>query len=143
MARRSSRVKLNRAALHGVALAVADGFLEVGKEIVVTADPPDATPFGAGLVTRGGTLVYVGADKVGGWGIDGKQPKKPRAFAVKGTSGIHGVVGFGFPARFQEFGTVHHGAQPFFTPAVDRVIPRITSIIRKAASYRLKRLGRI
>lgn len=141
--KRSSRVVLNRRAVDGVRLAVADGIFEVGKAIIVQSDPPDAEPFGEGLTTRGGTLTYVDDKKVAGWGEDGRQPKKPRAVRVRGWRGILGIVGWGFPGRFQQWGTVHHAAQPFAWQAIDPIIPRIPSIVRQAAAYRLARLRRL
>jgi hypothetical protein len=141
--KRHARVRLSRAAIDGVRLALADGVHAVAKAIVTEADPPDATPFGTGLVTSGGTLAYVGAKKVDGWGQDGKQPKKPRALRVAGQDAIVAVAGFGFPGRFQEFGTAHHRAQPFLTPARDRVAPRAAGIMRQATAYRLARIKSI
>jgi HK97 gp10 family phage protein len=137
---RTTRVKLNRAAIDGVRLAIADGTHAVAKAIVTTANPPDATPFGEGLITRGGTLAYVGSKKVDGWSLDGRQPRKPRKLRVKGTDTIVAVAGFGFPGRFQEFGTAHHPAQPFLTPARNQVVPRAVGIMRQATAYRLARL---
>lgn len=137
--KRNARVKLNRKAVDGVELAIADGLNAVVETIVRVARPPDATPFGEGLVTSGGWMTYVGGKKVDGGGLDGRQPKKPRAFRVK-SAHIVALAGFGFPGRFQEFGTVNHGAQPFFTPARDQVIPQIESIVRKNAAYRIARI---
>ena len=137
---RTTRVKLNRAAVGGVRLALADGAHAVAKAIVMDANPPDAGPFGEGLVTRGGTLAYVGSKKVDGWSLDGRQPRKPRSLRVRGSEDIVAVAGFGFPGRFQEFGTARHSAQPFLTPARDRVVPRAVGILRQAVAYRLARL---
>lgn len=131
---------LARGAVDGVTLAIADGVNAVVRTIVEVARPPDATPFGEGLVTRGSWLTYVDGKKVDGGGLDGRQPKKPRAFRVRGSVGIQAIAGFGFPAMFQEFGTVNHGAQPFLGPARDTVIPQADSIIRKNAAYRIARL---
>lgn len=139
MARKpSARVVLNRERLTAVGVAVADGVAEVCRTIIEVAEPPDAAPFGEGLVTRGGYLVYLGPKKVAGWMTGGLQPKKPRKFRVQGTSGITAMVGFGFPARFQEFGTVHHGAQPFFVPAIEQVIPHIPAIMRSVVGPALR-----
>lgn len=138
--KRHARVRLNRKAIDGVRLALADGAHEIAKTIVREARPPDATPFGEGLVTRGGTLAYVGSKKIDGWSLDGSQPKKPRALRVRGSDAIVAVAGFGFPARFQEFGTVHHGAQPFFMPAINAVAPRAGSIMARTAKYRIARI---
>jgi hypothetical protein len=122
---RPTRVELNRKALNDIAGAFADGVFDVGKAIITVADPPDATPYGEGLVTRGGVLAYHGPKQVGAWSLSGKNPKKPRKVKVKMEAGnIFAIVGFGFPGRFQETGTINHPAQPFLTPAVDASDPR-------------------
>jgi hypothetical protein len=125
----SVRVVLNRSRLTPDALGLVDGFSEVGKTIIETADPPDATPHGEGLVTSGGYLVYADGKKVDGWHQRGGQPKAPRKAQVSKTTGVTLIVGWGFPARFQEFGVVHHGPQPFATPARDQVAPAIPDIV--------------
>jgi hypothetical protein len=130
MARKpSARVVLNRAALDQVHLALADGVEEIARTIVETAGPPDATPFGLGLVNSGGWAVYDGKKKLSGGSLDGSQPKKPRAFRAEAT-GITGIAGFGFPARFQETGTVHQPARPFLLPAAIRVKGIAAAIMR-------------
>jgi HK97 gp10 family phage protein len=139
MAKPSSRVVLNRGAIHKMLLAVADGASEVARTVVDVAEPPDATPIGTGLVTSGGYLTYVNGQKVDGWGQDGKQPKPPRAARVSKGVGVVAVVGFGFPGRFQEFGTIHHPAQPFLTPARDRVKPQVPSIMAPIVRSRMPR----
>ena len=136
---RNSRLVLNRSALDKVTLAVGDGFAALGEAILVDADPPDATPYGEGLVDAGGYLVYVGGKKIAGFGLDGRQPKKPRAVSVR-KHGIVGIVGYGFPGRFQELGVIHHPAQPFLSPAVDRVAPRATEIIAPVVRPALARI---
>ncbi len=145
---RTKRVMLNRGAIDGINLAIADGLHAVGVAIVTEASahapdsPYDPWPIGEGLLKQGGVLTYVNGQKVNGVGLDGKQPRKPRAAAVKQAShrGITTIAGFGFPARFVEFGTVDTPAQPFFTPAFNSVIPRIVPIVKQAAAYRIKRL---
>lgn len=136
----SARVVLNRRTLSEMALAAADGLAEVGRTVLDVADPPDATPIGQGLVTSGGYLVYVNGKKVDGYGQDGKQPKPPRAARVSKGAGIAVVVGWGFPGRFQEFGTIHHAPQPFATPARDQVTPQSASIMAPIVRGRLARL---
>lgn len=138
--RRGSRVRINRKAVDQVKLAVADGLFEVAKTIVLEADPPDAPPYGEGLVDAGGALAYVGPKKVAGWAMDGTQPPKPRAVKVRDSDQVMAVAGFGFPAHLQEFGSVHQPARPFLTPARNRVIPRAPGIVRRAAAYRIARL---
>lgn len=138
MARRpSARVVLNRARLDDAVLAVADGMAEAARESIETANAPDRTPYGVGLTMRGGFLAYVNGKKIGGAGRDGRQPKKPRA--VNTRSGIVVIAGFGFPGRFQELGTIHHGAQPFLTPAMFGARGRILGWIRRSVSARMGR----
>lgn len=141
MARPSTRVMLNRSKLTILGEALADGIGEVCRTILEVANPPDAEPFGTGLVTQGGYLVYSGSTKVAGYGQDGRQPKKPRAFRVAGTAGITAAVGYGFPGRFQEIGTIHHGAQPFLMSAANQVVPHAAGIMESVVRPRVgKRL---
>ena len=132
---------LNRSALTELGVAVAEGVEEVARTIVEVADPPDATPFGEGLVTSGGWLVYLGPRKIGGGGQDGRQPKKPRSWRVRDSEGIHGIAGFGFPGRFQEMGTVNHAAQPFLVPAGNQVTPHAGRIIGAVVGPKLRGIG--
>jgi len=137
----SARVVMNRRAMNEVEAAIADGIVDLGRAVIEAGDPPDAAPYGQGLVTRGGVLVYYNGGKVAGWGEDGRQPKKPRSFKVAAMRGITAAIGWGFPGRFQEFGTVHHGAQPFFVRAFNAVGRLSTQIMRPSVSARLKRLA--
>lgn len=139
MARRpSARVVANRAALDQVHLALAEGVEEIARTIVETANPPDATPFGEGLVKSGGWAVYAGSKKVGGGSLDGSQPKKPRALKTP-PDVITGIAGFDFPARFQEIGTVDQPARPFFMPAIIRVKGVAAEIMASAVKARTRR----
>lgn len=135
----SSRVVLHRAKFQKLTLAIADGMGALAQTIVEEAQPPDATPYGEGLVTRGGALVYLAGKKVFGWGQDGRQPRPPRAARVSRFK-IIGIAGFGFPARFQERGTVRQPARPFFWPTVMRVVPRTTAIIGRHVRPHLRNL---
>lgn len=138
MARRpSARLMLNRAALDEVQLALADGVEEIARTIVETANPPDATPFGQGLVTQGGWAVYVGSKKVAGGSLAGIQPKKPRSFKTA-PDAITGIAGFGFPARFQEIGTVHERARPFLMPAAIQVKGIAVDIMKEIVGSKLR-----
>lgn len=139
MATRTTRVELNRRRMHEVALALGDGVHEVGKRIIEVADPPDATPHGEGLVTRGGVLTYVDAKKIAGWTLSGEVPSKPRDVKIRQERGnILAIVGFGFPGRFQELGTVNHGAQPFLTPAISQVQPEAIAIMERTVRPKLR-----
>lgn len=115
MARTSARVVMNRKALSEVNLGFADGMLALAQEIVETANPPDATPFGEGLVTSGGSAAWVDGRKIGGEGA------KPRGLKLN-KPGITAIAGFGFPGRFQEVGTVRQPPRPFLSPAAGIVL---------------------
>jgi HK97 gp10 family phage protein len=138
MARKTStRVVLNRSRVDRVHLAFATGVYQVAKEILRATDAPDATPWGTGLVTNGGALLYRGRNKLAGVGLDGRQPRPPRAAKVSANPDlIQAIVGYGFPGRFQEFGTVRQPARPFLTPAAQQVIPNagpiMASVVRPA-----------
>jgi hypothetical protein len=136
---RPTRIELNRQALNEVAGAFADGVFEVGKAIVENADPPDAAPFGEGLVTRGGVLAYHGSRMIGAWSLSGKKPKKPRKVKVRAEEGnVYAIVGFTFPGRFQETGTINHAAQPFLTPAVNQTRGQAAAILDRVVRPKLR-----
>lgn len=136
MARKpSARVVLNRKALTAIGEAVADGFMELGRTIVEVASdrapdsPLDPYPTGEGLPKQGGVIVYLHGKKVDGWSTRGTQPRIDRRTADT-KAGITAVVGFGFPGRLAETGTVDTPAQPFLTPTAHEVAPHAADIIR-------------
>lgn len=138
---RLSRVVINRRALDEVTGGIADGLFDLARAIVrvAEANAPDAAPFGEGLVERGGAVAYVGRRRVHETrGPDGSTVKKPRREARLNPGEVMAVAGFGFPARFQELGTVHHRAQPFFTPAVNEVVPDAPLVLSRAMKRRLR-----
>lgn len=137
---RGSRVVINRRAMDGVLLAVGDGLHAVGTRYIQEARTPDAPPYGEGLVKQGGTVTYFGSKKIAGWGADGKQPRKPRAFRTPKTQGLAMVAGWGFPARLVAFGTVDTPPHGWAHQMLAAITPRIEGIIRQAAAYRIKRL---
>src|SRR5688500_14149698 len=100
MAKVSSRVVLNRKALTALQGAFADAMADMGREVIEVARPPDARPFGEGLVTTGDWGVWAGSKKVDG------TAQKPRAARLS-RGEITMLVGYGFPGRFQEMGTVN------------------------------------
>lgn len=133
----SAKVRLRKERLTEATFIVADGLFEAGRIIVESASasapdsPFDPYPTGEGLPKQGGVLAYVGNDKVDGWSIRGPQPRKPRSIRI--LTGRHSVtvaVGFGFPGRLAETGTVDTAPQPFLAPSRDRhagAIPRIVA----------------
>jgi hypothetical protein len=132
----TSRVVLNRKAFQEVSLAIADGLFAVAEEVLAVVVVPDAPPYSKGLVEGGGAIAYLGTKKVNGTTIGGGQIKKPRG--VKTAGGATAIVGFGFPARFVELGTLHSRAHPFFTPAVMQVVgSNAEVIISEAVANRL------
>lgn len=135
----SVRVVLNRSAMSKIELAVADGVYAVGLAMLAAADPPDATPYGVGLVRNGGVLGFIGRKKIAGFGLDGRQPTKPRAVRLIDRR-TQVVVGFGFPGRFQELGTIRQPARPFLAPVVEQVAPSAPSIMARVVGPRLRRI---
>lgn len=135
MARRA-RVVVNRAALDEVKRGLADGMFALASAVHEEAarNAPDAPPYGEGLVTHGGAAVWVDGRKV----HETEPLETPRD--LRTSDKIVGVVGFAFPGRFQETGTVHHGAQPFITPAAGTVIGRDAEVVLSKAMER--RIGR-
>lgn len=121
----SARTVVNKAALDAITRGFADGAAAIGQAIIERADPPDAEPFGKGLVTTGDWGVWAGTKKVDG------TASKPRTVRLQ-RDAITMVAGFGFPGRFQELGTVHHAAQPFLTPAMLEVLPDAEAYLKPA-----------
>jgi len=137
-------MELNQSRLDDVTLIVADGLFEAGKQIIELASsrapdsPYDPYPAGEGLPRQGGVLVYVGNKKTHGWSLRGDQPVKPRSARL--TTKLHSVValvGFGFPARFAEGGTIRERARPFLTPSANEIAPRIPEIVGDVTRPRL------
>jgi hypothetical protein len=136
---KTSRVVINRKAVDGVTLAVADGAFAVAKAHNKATHPPDAPPYGQGLVQGGGALVFVDGKKVDGTTIGGRQIKKPRQLNTKDHT-VVAVSGWGFPGRLVQFGTTDTPAQPFFK--MSTIQARAKGIFEQAAKYRIVRLGR-
>lgn len=141
----SAKVRLNKAALDDVTFIVADGLFEAGKVIIERAaahapdSPYDPYPTGEGLPKQGGVIAFVGNQRVDGWSIRGPQPVKPRSIRL--LTKAHSVVvalGFGFPGRFAEGGTIHQPAQPFLASARDAVgIEGVVNIVGDVTRPRL------
>jgi hypothetical protein len=139
MARRS-RVEINRAGLDAVMGGLADGVSAIASRILLRAvlKAPDAPAMGEGLVRRNAAITFVGKKRVfqrRGDG-DGATVKKPRGSDRLQEGRVLAIVGFGFPGMFQEFGTVHHGAQPFLTPAASEVVGSEAQVLLSTAMQR-------
>lgn len=125
------RTVANKAALNAISRGFAEGLAALGRTVIDHADPPDAEPFGKGLVTTGDWGVWANTRKVDGTAT------KPRALKLR-TGGLTLAAGFGFPGRFQEFGTIHHAAQPFLTPITFAETPRADDHLRPPVQAALR-----
>lgn len=106
----------------------AQGLLAVVEEALARADVPDATPYGQGLIQKGAAVAFIDGDRVGG------EADLPRG---ESADGIVAYVGWPFPARFQEQGTIRQPARPFVTPAVQSATSDGLAIIARTT-----RMGR-
>lgn len=132
----TSRVVLNRSKVDTLRLGIADAIFGVALEVLDTTRPPDAPPYGKGLVEGGGALAFVDKRKVNGTTIGGRQIKKPRALKLDiGENGIVAIVGYGFPGRLVHNGSIHNRANPFLRRSGLEVLPAAKGI----AGSRLKR----
>lgn len=114
MARRPpARVVMNREALTAIQLGYADGMQDEAEAILARAAPtlPDAPPYGKGVVRSGRAVTYVNGQKVS---------TAPGTAPLRGINrqGVVTVVGYGFPMRFFELGTINQPARPRLTPAM-------------------------
>jgi hypothetical protein len=114
----SARTVVNRAALDAIRGAFVDGMAAMGTALVAGTHPPDDDPIGVGLVKEGDWAVWSDGKKVAGTGA------KPKGVTTR--HGVTLVVGYPFPARFNELGTIHQPARPFFTPTVLRIVPGVS-----------------
>jgi hypothetical protein len=127
----TARTVLNKQALNAIAQGFAEGMGALGQAIIEITKPPDAAPFGEGLVTTGDWGVWAGTKKVGGTAT------KPRGVKLSKT-GITLIAGYDFPGRFQELGTIHQPARPFFTPSVVEEIPQTEEHLKPPVQQALK-----
>lgn len=137
MARKlSSRVVVNRKALSAIREGAVAGLEQLAIDTLAAAAPnvPDDDPIGVGLVTTGSYGVWADGKKVAGLG------QKPRREKVK--TGVTLIVGYDFPARFNEGGTIHQPARPFLTPAMVKEVPGADKTLGVQVRRRLARLGR-
>lgn len=106
-----SKVVWNERTYQALRQGIGDGLGKVGAHVLELARPrvPDRPPIGQGLVANGDYIALVDGKRVAG----GAQfePREP-------SSGPALYVGYPFPARFNEEGTVRQPARPFLSPAV-------------------------
>lgn len=138
--RAHARMVLNQRKFNEVTQAVAAGLFNAARAVEEVAHrrapdnpkPTKAFPYGAGegLPKQGGVLVYVGNKKTHGWSRRGDQPKKPKAARpITKAHSVTALVGFGFPARFNELGTKRMRARPFLSPSREAVAPSIGRLV--------------
>lgn len=131
---RGSKIAFNRAKVDEAVLAIADGAVAWAQETVegMIPDAPDSPympfPTGEGLPKQGGVLAYFDGKKIAGWSPLGKQPRVPRAARISRTRGLVLIMGWGFPARFNEFGTVRTPAQPFVARGFNEGMGRFVEV---------------
>ena len=135
---RGVKVVVNRAAFTEWQLGVADGLFEAAKDALAATKVPDAPPYGQGLVEGGGALAWLDGKKVGGTTIGGRAISKPRGLRTARGEAV-AIVGFGFPGRFVELGTVDTAANPFTTAGVMSVVGNVPAEVGAGVA---KRLGR-
>jgi hypothetical protein len=128
----NSTTRLNRAALDAIRGGFVDSMSDIGARVVEIAKPniPDAEPFGQGLVTTGDWAVWSDGKKVAGTGA------KPKRAIVK--QAIVLIVEWGFPGRFQVFGTVNMPSNDFATQPMLEVLPDAARYIKPRMDSRLR-----
>jgi hypothetical protein len=127
------RTVLNRQALDVMRAGWVDGFEDLALFTLGITQPPDAEPRGEGLVNRGDLGVWAQGKKVAG------TARKPRALMVKKYEVVM-ALGFGFPGRFQETGTIRQPARPFLTPPWQAMTQRMANSLGATVVARLRRL---
>lgn len=124
MARKvNRRTVINYHTLGAVQQGLVDGLAVIGAAVIAKTTPPDAEPFGKGLVTTGDWGVWAGTRKVAGTATKPKSIRLPKTGATL-------IVGYGFPGRFQELGTVKQPARPFLTPAMLEELPGVEDALK-------------
>lgn len=119
----SARCVLNYKALDAIRKGLVDGLSDMGRATIADTHAPDDDPTGQGLVTTGDWGVWADGRKVAGTASKPRTVKTPKGAIVL-------VVGYGFPGRFNELGTVHQPARPFLTPAMLETIPGTEDYVR-------------
>lgn len=124
MARKvSRRTVLNFKTLGAIQQGLVEGMAAVGRAVIAKTTPPDAEPFGKGLVTTGDWGIWAGTRKVAGTATKPKTVRLPKTGATL-------IVGYGFPGRYQEMGTINQPARPFLTPAMLEELPGVEDALK-------------
>ena len=138
---RKPAVVLNREALAELDRGFVAGMEGVADRVLDRVVVPDAAPYGEGLIERGGWISYSDGKKVG---ESTSGVRKPRDMRVRGR-GIAVGVGFTFPGRLVETGTVNYPPRPWFAPVVMEVVGdrgAVEGAIRAALGRALAAKGR-
>lgn len=129
MARKvNARTVVNRQALTAIRAGEVNGMEALGQAIVARVHPPDDPATKARIPVDYG--VWADGRKVAGGA------SKPHGTAIK--QGVTLVVGVGFPGRFNEIGTSHQPARPFFTPEVLAELPETGNYLRPKVQAALR-----
>jgi hypothetical protein len=133
----TTTVKVNRAVRHQIDEAAAWGVFQAGVAHLAAArsritPPPGRSGHSTGAMSAGGsvTLYMQGGETV----AEGGPARSP---ADGASAAIVAVVGFPFPARFQEIGTAKQPAYPFLGPSADGLDAE--SVITQAAAEKWPR----
>lgn len=122
--RTSKAVRINYAALEEVGQRTADAMAALGQKTVEGASSKLTEGHGVetGQMKRsGGFVVYVNKKKVAGNATMRKVDKSDLAM----------YVGFGFPARFYEMGTIKQPSRPFLSPTFYREAPGLPGDVKR------------
>lgn len=118
------RTTVNRREIERLRDANARGMAAMGQDILATTRPPDAPPFGEGLVDTGRFVVVQDGRAVAGTG------EVPRGWGdAKGTDML---VTWGFPSRFLHTGTIKMRPHPFATQPYDAALARKDDYLKAA-----------
>jgi len=121
-ARSKVRVEMARGRMAEHDRGMVKGLEFLALEVLMRTKPPDAPAYGEGLVDEGCIISYLDGKRVGG-----DADKKPKS--LRAGKGALVAVGFPFPARFQEMGTVNQPPRPFLTPVVMEVVGDAATVI--------------
>ena len=129
------RMELNRSRIDQTIVAIGAGLNQWAQETceLISRNAPDSPympfPLHEGLPNQGGALIYFDSKKI--YSVHGRgrgEPRVPRAATIRRTRGLVMIIGWGFPARFNEYGTAKMDATPFVGPGIYEMLPRIPEI---------------
>ena len=134
------RIEINRAKVEEMTLRVADGIFQAAQEAIHAARPPVGIgPYNKwhpyAMVARGGVVGFVGGKRFAVYARAGMKGSVKPSKTVKARSATIVVTGgFGYPARLNEFGTIHNQPRPFLTPVFMTVRGRAEALVRAACA---------